>query len=98
MSDFLKKAVSLGLGITAASREKVQQFVDEMVVKGELGKAESRDVVDRLIARGEEHQMELKRMVQDQVKKILAELDVATKEDLRELERKMMNPPGPTAP
>lgn len=96
MSDLLKKALALGLGITAVSREKVQQFVDEMVAKGEVGKNESRAVVDRLIARGEEHQNEIKRMVQEQVKKILAELDIATKEDLRELEQKMMNASGPT--
>ncbi|WJH36078.1 polyhydroxyalkanoate synthesis regulator [Paenibacillus aurantius] len=89
MSDILKKAIALGLGITAASRDKVQQFVDELVVKGELGQSESRDVVNRLIARGEEHRSEIKRMVQEQVRKVLADLDVATKQDLEDLERRM---------
>jgi polyhydroxyalkanoate synthesis regulator phasin len=96
MSELLRKAVALGLGITVASKEKVQQFVDEMVLKGELGKNESRDAVNDLISKGEEQRLELKRTVQDQVKKILAELDVATKQDLRELEQKI-NPPGPTS-
>jgi polyhydroxyalkanoate synthesis regulator phasin len=95
MSDILKKAISLGLGITAVSREKVQQFVDELVVKGELGKSEAMDVMNRLIARGEEQQSEIKRMVQDQVKKVLADLDVATKQDLRDLEKKL-TPSDPT--
>ncbi|SEC27520.1 polyhydroxyalkanoate synthesis regulator [Paenibacillus sp. GP183] len=95
MSDLLRKAFALGLGITAASKEKVQQFVDEMVLKGELGKNESRDVVNDLISKGEEQRLELKRLVHEQVKKVLAELDVATKQDLRELEQKI-NPPGPT--
>jgi polyhydroxyalkanoate synthesis regulator phasin len=95
MSDILKKAISLGLGITAVSREKVQQFVDELVIKGELGKSEAKDVVNRLIARGEEQQSEIKRMVQDQVKKVLADLDVATKQDLRDLEKKL-TPSDPT--
>jgi polyhydroxyalkanoate synthesis regulator phasin len=98
MSDLLKKAISLGLGITAVSREKVQQFVDEMVVKGELGKSEAKDVVNRLIDRGEEHRLELRQIVHDQVQKILSELDVATKQDLRDLEQKLMTPPGPTSP
>jgi polyhydroxyalkanoate synthesis regulator phasin len=96
MSDLLRKAVALGLGITVASKEKVQQFVDEMVLKGELGKNESRDAVNDLISKGEEQRLELKRIVQDQVKNLLAELDVATKQDLRELEQKI-NPPGPTS-
>ncbi len=68
--------------------KKVQQFVDELVVKGELGRNESKEVVDRLIARGEEQQSEIKRMVQDQIRKILADMDVATKQDLQELEQK----------
>ena len=70
MNEFLRKAVSLGIGITAVSREKVQQFVDEMVEHGEMAHNESNDVVNRLIARGEEQQIEIKRIVQDQVKKI----------------------------
>lgn len=90
MSDILRKAIALGLGITAVSREKVQQFVDELVVKGELGRNESKEVVDRLIARGEEQQSEIKRMVQDQIRKILADMDVATKQDLQELEQKKL--------
>jgi polyhydroxyalkanoate synthesis regulator phasin len=89
MSDILKKAISLGLGITAVSREKIQQFVDELVDKGEMAQTESKDVVNRLIARGEEQKEEIKRMVQDQVKKILADLNVATKQDLLDLEQKL---------
>jgi polyhydroxyalkanoate synthesis regulator phasin len=89
MSDMLRKAISLGLGLTAYSREKAQQFVDEMVLKGELGKNESKDVINQLIEKGEQQQFEIKRMVQEQVKKVLDELDVATKQDLRDLEQKL---------
>lgn len=89
MGDILKKAFALGLGITAVSRDVIQQFVDELVEKGEVAKSESKDVINRLIARGEEHQDELKGMVQEQVKKILADLNVATKQDLLDLEKKL---------
>ncbi|GIP40468.1 hypothetical protein J31TS4_37480 [Paenibacillus sp. J31TS4] len=98
MSDLLRKAISLGLGITAVSREKVQQFVDELVVKGELGQSEAKEMANKLIARGEEHQGELKRMVQEQVRKLLAEFDVATKQDLRELEQRLTSAPDRLPP
>jgi polyhydroxyalkanoate synthesis regulator phasin len=98
MSDILKKALSLGLGITAVSREKIQQFVDELVDKGEMAQNESKDVVNRLIARGEEQKNEIKQMVQDQVKKILADLDVATKQDLLNLENKLNSANASTIP
>jgi polyhydroxyalkanoate synthesis regulator phasin len=98
MSDILRRALSLGIGITAISREKIQQFVDELVATGEMAHNESKDVVNRLIARGEEQQNEIKQMVQDQMKKILADLDVATKQDLMNLEKKLNSANASTIP
>jgi polyhydroxyalkanoate synthesis regulator phasin len=98
MNDILRKALMFGLGITALSREKIQPFVDELVEKGEMARDESKDVVNRLIARGEEQQNEIKRMVQGQLKKILADLDVATKQDLMDLEKKLNSANSSTIP
>ncbi|MEX2460563.1 MAG: polyhydroxyalkanoate synthesis regulator [Paenibacillaceae bacterium] len=95
MSDLIRKAISLGIGITAVSREKAQQFVDEMVKKGDIAHDESMEVVNRLIARGEEQQNEMKRMVQDQVRKILTDMDIATKQDLIDLENKLSSSVSP---
>lgn len=95
MSDFMKKAIALGLGLTAVSKEKVEQFVDDLVAKGEVAQSESKEAVNRLIARGEEQRLELKRMIQDQVKKVLSDLDVATKQDLKDLEHKLKSPAAP---
>jgi polyhydroxyalkanoate synthesis regulator phasin len=96
MSDILKKAIALGLGLTAVSREKVEQFVEDLVAKGEVAQSESKEAVNRLIARGEEQRLEIKRMVQDQVKKILSDLDVATKQDLKDLEHKLTSSTPPS--
>jgi polyhydroxyalkanoate synthesis regulator phasin len=96
MNDIIKKAISLGIGITEVSREKAQQFVDEMVKKGEMAQSESKDVVNRLIERGEEQQNEMKRMVQDQVRKILNGLDIATKQDLKDLEMRLQTSNSPS--
>lgn len=95
MSDLLKKAISLGLGMASASKEKVEQFVDELVSKGEIAQSESKDAVNRLIAKGDEQRNEIKRMVNEQVKKVLNELDVATKQDLRDLEQQLKSPNPP---
>lgn len=97
MNDLIRKAISLGLGVTAVSREKIQQFVDELVVKGELGQNESKDLVNSLISKGQEQQNEIMRMVREQVRRVLSELDVATKQDLQELEAKLTGS-APAAP
>jgi polyhydroxyalkanoate synthesis regulator phasin len=98
MSDLLRKAVSLGLGATIAGKEKIQQIVDELVVKGELGQREAKDLVTNLAAKGEEQRDHLKQMVQDQVKRVLDELNIATKQDLKELEERLKTPGASTVP
>lgn len=42
MSDLFKKAISLGVGLTIVSKEKVEKVVDELVKRGELAPSESR--------------------------------------------------------
>ncbi|WP_108722147.1 phasin family protein [Gorillibacterium timonense] len=86
MSDLLRKAINLGVGLAVASKEKIEQYADELVAKGELGKNESKDFVNQLIHKGEEQRDELKGMVREQVNKVLAELDIATLQDIRRLE------------
>lgn len=95
MSDILKKAFSLGVGLTIVSKEKIEQVVDDLVKKGELAPSESKQMIARLLEKGEEEQNELKRMVQEQVKKVLDSLDVATKQDLQELELRLKKPNDP---
>jgi polyhydroxyalkanoate synthesis regulator phasin len=89
MNDILKKAVSLGFGVTAVGREKAQKFVDEMIDKGVIVQNESKEVVNQLIQRGEEQKNESKRIVHDEIREILADLDVATKQDLKNMESRL---------
>lgn len=89
MNDLIKKALSLGIGITMAGKEKVESYVNELVKKGEVAPEQSKDLVERLIQRGEEQQTELKRLIREQLQKLLGELQMATKEDLQRLEQRI---------
>ncbi|MCE5169058.1 polyhydroxyalkanoate synthesis regulator [Paenibacillus profundus] len=89
MSDLLKKAVSLGWGLTMASKEKVENLVDELVKRGELAPAESKEWINRLIEKGEKEQAEFKTMIQEQVKRKLQEMDVPVKSELAALEARI---------
>ncbi|MDF2717485.1 MAG: synthase subunit [Paenibacillus sp.] len=89
MNDLFRKAVSLGIGITVASKEKIEQAVDELVKKGELAPSESKELVNRLIEKGEEEKEDMKRIVRENMQKLFAELHVATKEDIGRLERRL---------
>ena len=89
MNDLFKKAISLGVGLTIASKERVEKVVEELVQKGEVAPAESKELVAQLIQKGEEGQSDLKRMMREQLQKLLAELNVATKEDVERLEKRI---------
>jgi len=89
MNELLKKAISLGVGITVASKEKIESVVDELVKKGEVAPSESKELVASLIAKGEEGRAEMKRSVREYVQKLLAELHVATKDDIERLEKRL---------
>lgn len=89
MSDLFKKAISLGLGLTVVSKEKVEKVVDDLVKRGELAPDESKALVSRLIERGDEEQSQIKTFIQDQVKRVLSELDVPTENDIASLEQRI---------
>lgn len=90
MSDLFKKAISLGVGLTIVSKEKVEKVVEELVKRGELAPSESKALVDRLIERGEEESVMLKSTVQEQVQRVLKEMKVPVKGDIAELESRIV--------
>lgn len=89
MSDLFKKAVSLGVGLTIVSKEKVEKVVEDLVKRGELAPSESKALVDRLIERGDEERGVIKSAVQEQVQRILKEMNIPTQNDITELESRI---------
>ncbi|AIQ44110.1 phasin family protein [Paenibacillus sp. FSL R7-0297] len=89
MSDLFKKAISLGVGLTIVSKEKVEKVVDELVKRGELAPSESKALVDRLVERGEEERGTFKSAVHEQVQKVLRELKVPVQGDIAGLESRI---------
>ncbi|GGD64533.1 phasin family protein [Paenibacillus nasutitermitis] len=99
MNEIIKKALSLGVGITITSKEKVEKVVEELVKKGEIAPGESKELLNRLIQRGEDEQTELKRIVREQLQQLLVELNVATKDDIIRLETQIKTlKTGPAEP
>jgi len=89
MFDLIKKGVLMGLGAATLTKEKAEQFVDELVKKGELSKDERPKVVQDLLDKAEEQEMELYDKISGQVNKAIAKLDIPTKKDFERLEKKI---------
>jgi len=89
MSDLLKRAISLGWGLTIVSKEKIEGIVDELVKRGELAPSESKQLVERLIDKGAEEQDHFKELINEQVRSVMQGMGLATVKEVEELKRRV---------
>ena len=85
MAGLIRKGLLLGLGVLTLTRDKVVQFVDELVKEGEVRPEEAPGIVDRLVARGEEERDELHKLVRQEVDR----LTPVSRQDVEDLDRKV---------
>lgn len=89
MKDWMKKGMAAGLGLAVISKERIEKTVQELVKRGEMTPSASRELLDQLIARGEQEQQALEGAIQKQVQKTLQDWNVATQNDIRRLEQRI---------
>ena len=90
MKELAKKGLFLGLGLLVMSKEQVERAVDELVQKGKISAAESRNLVNQFIETGEKEREQMDQALRDQFfSKILSELDIPTRKDLEALEERI---------
>ena len=88
MANLFEKGLLVGIGLLSMTREKAQEIIDDLSHEGEVQKGEVRQWVDQLTDRGEEERQALRKLIRDEMKKVLDEMGLVTKEDLKELLKK----------
>lgn len=89
MKSLLEKGFLAGIGLLSMTREKAQKVIDELTHEGEVQKNEVKEWVDQLSERGEEERQALRRVLRDEMKKVLDEMGLATKADIQNLAEKL---------
>ena len=89
MLDVIKKSIFAGIGALALTEEKVQEVIDEFVQKGQISQKEAESLVNEVQKVVDQHKTKLTTMIDEQVKRILDELHLVTKDDLVELEKNL---------
>ncbi|HNC09821.1 MAG TPA: hypothetical protein PLX14_14010 [Anaerolineales bacterium] len=85
MKTLLEKGLLAGLGLLSMTREKAQEIMDDLSHEGELQKSEVKQWVDQLSDRGEEERQALRKLIRDEMKKVLDDMGLATKEDIQKI-------------
>jgi len=85
MASLFEKGLLVGIGLLSMTREKAQEVIDELSHEGDLQKSEIKEWVDQLSERGEDERQALRKLIREEMKKVLDEMGLVTKEDIQKL-------------
>ncbi len=77
------------LGGALAVKEKIESGNDELKAWQEKSEANARTFFDEMAQRGEKEKEQFKGMFKEILKEVVAELDLATKQDLEKLKNEL---------
>lgn len=83
--DVVRKALLVGLGI----QQRVKEFIDELVKKGELSEAQGAKLLKEWMKKTEETTKDINKTISELVSKTLERMNIPTKDDIDKLNRKL---------
>ncbi|MDR4509019.1 MAG: phasin family protein [Candidatus Brocadiaceae bacterium] len=89
MTDFLKKSLDLGFGVLLVTKENINELIDDMVKKGEVRKDEAISQIKEALGKVLPNKEEIETRTEEIIKKILHKLDIPTRNELQEMQKKL---------
>jgi len=89
MLDMIKKTMLASVGLTLMTKEKIETIASELIKKGQMSEKEGSEFVDELIKKSEQAKEALETNIENIVKKLLDKMNLATKDDINKLEKKI---------
>lgn len=89
MTDYFRKGMHMGFGLMSLTREKVEEFMDELVKRGELSEKEGREAVDDLVKKSKEMKKDMESRIEKAVNEALDATNLVTKDEMAKLKRRV---------
>jgi poly(hydroxyalkanoate) granule-associated protein len=89
MKEYIRKAMLIGVGLAATTREKVEESIAELVKKGELSEKEGKELVNELFERSKKVKEEWDKRVERAIAEALSRLSIPNKKELDELKMRV---------
>ncbi len=89
MSDMFKKMGLFGIGILTLTQEKIEEFTQEMIKKGEISREEGKKFVKEVLSEKEKQLKDIEEKINEKVRENIKKSGVVMKSDLEALERKI---------
>jgi polyhydroxyalkanoate synthesis regulator phasin len=88
-NDALKRYLDAGIAFTQMTRSKAEEWVQQWVSAGEVGRDQAQQRVDELVERSRKNTEQFLDVVRKEIANQLQALGIATKADLADLEKRM---------
>jgi polyhydroxyalkanoate synthesis regulator phasin len=89
VKEIIKKTLLFGIGVGAITKEKADELVNEMKKKGYVDVKEGKKLVNDLLGQSLRAQKQVRNLIETQVKAAMRKSPFATKQELRNLEKKL---------
>lgn len=89
MSEILRKMGLFSIGIVSLTQEKIEEFSQEMIKKGEMSREEGKKFVKDVLFEKEKQLKELETRINEVVKANIEKSGIVMKSDISALEKKI---------
>lgn len=89
MKDLIEKAVLMSVGAVSVTKEKIEALVDEFVSKGQLTREEGEKLISEAGERAKLESSTFKGKASEAYQDTLQSMNIATRDSLEELERRI---------
>ncbi|MCK4617616.1 phasin family protein [Candidatus Aerophobetes bacterium] len=89
MESLLGKFLLSGLGVLVLTEEKIEKFIEELTKEGEITQKGKKELLTEIIEKGEEKKKEIEGKIREKVENMLSQMNVATKNDIQKLEKRI---------
>jgi len=89
MFETIDRLFLAGLGAASMTKERAEKIFDEYVARGKAEKDQKQGFVKDVMEHAQKTKDELEKVISEQTKKAIANLSVATREDIKRLEAKL---------
>ncbi len=89
MFDFIKKSMSVGLGLAFLTKEKIETIAKELSERGELEKKDVKKFIEDLSEKSEEARKKVDGRIEKIVKAVLEKVNLVSRDDFLNLEKQV---------
>lgn len=89
MFETIDKLMLAGLGAVSMTRERAEKIFDEYVSRGQAEKTTKSGFVKDLMDSADEGRKNIEKLISDQIRQVVSELNIATSEDIKRIETKL---------